>query len=762
MKLFGIDEGFTKTVQGESLVLETSREEVAIEDMSVFGNGTKKKEIVNECNQLLPLVLDRIKEGGLWGNGAGWVDYDGYSTFKPDSDYDGIVTVYWVILGLDKLITRINCNGEFNPNGLSLKLAGCASNTIYYHGNYGFFMDTAVKDYFLSGCPKGGNEQCRLKITEHQNIREMINHKWPEDKSIIRVADYEYFDTGNGVCLEHNRFVDRLVYSHINPNYRLYNISSNIIDFASPVAGGFDKYMINTYWICLDLRGDIINKDFYPMLVMGNKAQEFKPFYPTFSAGILEALNNTPSIKVQNSNYISFPYYDDESEVIINGLTYIVNEDGSIAVSGVSTDESEFCIMNGPPLLLQENEPYTLSIDISGRRASVYYDLYNSNDDIINSYCIEDVGAGKYSTSFISNQVDSVREVIRITFDSDLTVSNCLIKIQIEDGSASKYQVNKQSLINLEKSLRGYPVTQGGNFIDKNGVMWLCDTVDIINKKHIQRIAGHTIDTQNDDVRIDDWTYSVYGIEPCVKGGLSGSNVISNHGSFNIEGVGNCSVSKDTEGYRFLGIACEKPVIMYYPFDYYYTGWYSQHAKVCNIFNITRAIAQRNPLVFMYELNEPIITDLSASEIEAIDNLILYSPTTIIKSLNNLELSVTYGFESVIDFTSFIPVPSYTVNQEDKYKEWTDGSGVKHRSIYDKKYKGSLTLYFTEANNYFRFLDLIEATKKPDGTNPVVLYGTNVNEERRLDAYVTFNPSNSIPILNNSQNKGFTVDIEEP
>lgn len=113
------------------------------------------------------------------------------------------------------------------------------------------------------------------------------------------------------------------------------------------------------------------------------------------------------------------------------------------------------------------------------------------------------------------------------------------------------------------------------------------------------------------------------------------------------------------------------------------------------------------------------------------------------------------------DLTKYITVPSYAVNEQDVYKEWEDANGIIHRHVYRKKISGNFTMLFFDKDEYFAFLDLLNSNKGAGGYTPASVYVNNTNKTALIDAFITINPSNTIPYMGTSKNEGFEVTIVE-
>lgn len=118
-----------------------------------------------------------------------------------------------------------------------------------------------------------------------------------------------------------------------------------------------------------------------------------------------------------------------------------------------------------------------------------------------------------------------------------------------------------------------------------------------------------------------------------------------------------------------------------------------------------------------------------------------------------------------LDLTSNITVPSYKVNKEQQYDEWTDGNYRKHREITRTKISGSFKLYFETVAQQDEFYDAIETMKasSDDGSVEMDLYLNNLHTvETGVHCFVKYTPANENPRINgDGKISGFEVQIEE-
>lgn len=114
------------------------------------------------------------------------------------------------------------------------------------------------------------------------------------------------------------------------------------------------------------------------------------------------------------------------------------------------------------------------------------------------------------------------------------------------------------------------------------------------------------------------------------------------------------------------------------------------------------------------------------------------------------------------DFTTFITVPSYLVNQDGEYIEWTDGNYKKHRYLTRSKVSGSFTMLFNNVNDYYNFLNTINEKKTAGGYIPgCIVYCNNIMRTENVDLFIDFSSADIIPVIGTNDNEGFEVTIEE-
>ena len=166
----------------------------------------------------------------------------------------------------------------------------------------------------------------------------------------------------------------------------------------------------------------------------------------------------------------------------INGITYTVNDDGSVTANGKATSNSFFLLS----MLPKANDVF-LSGGKSESISIVYTNMVNKG--------YKDVGNGIY----IPNQFDYEKypnSRIQIQITEGATVTNEIIRPMLNAGStALPWEPCKLQPLTLStpNGLPGIPVDSGGNYMDAEGQEWVCDEVDFKAEKYIRRVYTETV-----------------------------------------------------------------------------------------------------------------------------------------------------------------------------------------------------------------------------------------------------------------------------
>ena len=115
------------------------------------------------------------------------------------------------------------------------------------------------------------------------------------------------------------------------------------------------------------------------------------------------------------------------------------------------------------------------------------------------------------------------------------------------------------------------------------------------------------------------------------------------------------------------------------------------------------------------------------------------------------------------NFTQHIKVPSWKVNKEPKYEEWTDANYLTHREITRYQVNGTFTLVYDDISDFWEFFDLVESIKasNPLGVVAMRVYLNNTGTTETINAFITYTLPNEKPHMNIGQLAEFEVTIKE-
>lgn len=189
------------------------------------------------------------------------------------------------------------------------------------------------------------------------------------------------------------------------------------------------------------------NITFKPMLEVGTMSHEYQP--TTISN---TSLNERLSDQ-QGQNLIPYPYYRPDSYTN-KGITWTVNEDGSVTANGTATATAHYAVFIGK-LGLEIGKNYVLTITTVKGQASLY--LANKNKQNINTdiAACRTVNNSTLSVIFKYSQTDDFdRDELGLYIVAGTTLTNCIIKFQLERGTIRhEYQPTTLSNPTLKKEI---------------------------------------------------------------------------------------------------------------------------------------------------------------------------------------------------------------------------------------------------------------------------------------------------------------------
>lgn len=112
--------------------------------------------------------------------------------------------------------------------------------------------------------------------------------------------------------------------------------------------------------------------------------------------------------------------------------------------------------------------------------------------------------------------------------------------------------------------------------------------------------------------------------------------------------------------------------------------------------------------------------------------------------------------------TKHIVVGTYEVNEEDVYKDWTDGNLCKRREVVRTRVKGSFEVYFRSMDEYQQFVDAIESNRSEEGCVDCNIMANNTDRYlTNRSLYFTLKPKRSRAITGKDYFPQFEVEVEE-
>ena len=184
--------------------------------------------------------------------------------------------------------------------------------------------------------------------------------------------------------------------------------------------------------------------------------------------------------------------------------------------------------------------------------------------------------------------------------------------------------------------LSGIPVTSGGNYVDSNGQRWICDTIDKHSGVYIKRVNHIQIPSDNIIFSGGNMVYQI-AATPVVDTAYVGQ--LSNRFHF----VRSVSLVTNTYGAFKVHVAPSNNGTYVY-----------MHAPDGVTDAITAAAwLADNPVTVVYPLADPVVTDLTAAQLAALDALRAADGTTT--------LATTDALQPEMAAAMYVQLPEYTV-----------------------------------------------------------------------------------------------------
>ncbi len=169
----------------------------------------------------------------------------------------------------------------------------------------------------------------------------------------------------------------------------------------------------------------------------------------------------------------------------INGVTFVIGEDGSVTANGTAT-KSAFLGL-GSDLALVPGGSYILSGCPEGGAFDTYMLYLHYKESGLDVY--NRTGETKFTAK--DEAFSSVVVVYEGVTVSDLVFHPMIRLDSFENGDFETYT---EQTVAIPHTLHGIPVSNGGNYTDANGQQWICDEVDFERGVYVKRITAKTVD----------------------------------------------------------------------------------------------------------------------------------------------------------------------------------------------------------------------------------------------------------------------------
>lgn len=224
--------------------------------------------------------------------------------------------------------------------------------------------------------------------------------------------------------------------------------------------------------------------------------------------------------------------------------------------------------------------------------------------------------------------------IFLLTYGGDFTIGDWVeySNIQIEYGeTATAYEPYKEPqtlTIPTPNGLPGVPVKSGGNYTDENCQQWICDEIDFVRGVYVKRTNQITFDGSERDWRMGNAkapfaTPEIENLAP-----FNGNDSQALCAKYQV-----ATYNESWANYDFM-------VTRQDPFNNQFTF---KHITISTL-DEWKAYLTSDPVTIQYVLAEPIITPLTAEQLEAYENAALhtYAPTTVLANDANAEMELTY------------------------------------------------------------------------------------------------------------------------
>ena len=389
-------------------------------------------------------------------------------------------------------------------------------------------------------------------------------------------------------------------------------------------------------------------------VITADDAAEGRPFWGIRVFGRTEQVRTTGAQLLDLSDKIG------KTETK-NGVTYIINDDQSITVSGKTGDYTSFYIKDmalkaGTYFLKNESRDknkkifiqligdrikegvFTLDKDVSNIGVYFVFNVFGGTVNIFNDTVTTMLNEGStalpwepYTGGKPSPSPEYQQEIVSAGESGTINVS-------ISDSGSQSQSLT----LATPNGLPGIPVTKDGNYTDADGQQWVCDEIDLERGKYVQRVAEKEVSEitwsgagawgNTDDYK----TLAFYAY-------IDGSNInedwdaVKNYGICNYATITSNVFNNSIIGFTLGDYIAFRVLRSLLP------DWDENNPSNDPWVNWLKARKEAgNPVIVRYALKTPIERDLTPEEIAAYKALRTYGPTTVVSSDAGVHMEVTY------------------------------------------------------------------------------------------------------------------------
>lgn len=409
-----------------------------------------------------------------------------------------------------------------------------------------------------------------------------------------------------------------------------------------------------------------------------------------------------------------------------NGITFTINDDGSVTANGTATDVANLNVAEYNNWYLPKGK-YKFSIGITSNSLVLIVGAKGGN--VPYAY-------GKNEIEFECTKSGKENGNCVIQIQAGVTVSNItfypMIRLHsVIDGSFEKHKSPKSLSVSTSNGLKGIPVTDPAlaTYTDDNGQMWYADEVDLDRGVYIKRTFAYTC-TGNETWKVSDNQYMTSatrydGVVSCDFGGAGDTQVVCSHFAYNGINVPGTWVNNTPGNTLSLRVYVHNDVI-------------ASLDKLVEF--IKEQYNSGTPITYVGKLASPIETPLSDDEIAQYNALKMNYPNTTILNDEDAYMNVEYVVDtkSYIDkasgsssYISYVDLPSSKwQGSQSPYSQVVDIAGVTENSRVDLNPS-------IEQLAVFHNKDIAFVTENEDGVVTVYCIGQKPVADYTIQATIT-------------------------